>query len=360
MGGPSWPKPRVESDVADSNPNGHWAGGQNSFILCGTPAPPFASLGLVNEPSLIQGRQIGATDLEQVCHLLAVHPDWSRRRLSQHLATLWNWRNPVGQLKDMAARTLLLKLEQRGWITLPPRRQVPSNRMRHKRMPAFQVPVAQSPVLEELSALLPLNITEVSRLIHPRALFEDLLHRHHYLGYRSPVGENLQYLVSHRHGQPLACVLFGAAAWQCADRDEYIGWDAATRGQGLHLIANNTRFLIPSWVRVPHLASHLLSRVARRLSGDWQTKYGHPIYLLETFVQRDRFAGSCYRAANWQCVGQTKGRSRQNRPDGRRYRLPVKDVYLYPLHPRFRSRLAILQGNFPPLQSINSPPTLNL
>jgi len=314
----------------------------------------------VNEPSLIQGRQIGATDLEQVRQLLAGHPEWSRRRLSQHLATLWDWRNPAGQLKDMAARTLLLKLEQRGWITLPARRQVPSNRMRHKRMPAFQVPVAESPVLEELNGLLPLEITEVSRLTHSRALFEDLLHRHHYLGYRSPVGENLQYLVSNRHGQPLACVLFGAAAWQCADRDEYIGWDAATRGQGLHLIANNTRFLIPSWVRVPHLASHLLSRVARRLSRDWQTKYGHPIYLLETFVQRDRFAGSCYRAANWQRVGQTKGRSRQNRPDGRRYGLPVKDVYLYPLHPRFRSRLAILQGNFPPLQSINSPPTVNL
>jgi Domain of unknown function (DUF4338) len=314
----------------------------------------------VNEPSLIQGRQIGASDLEQVRQLLAAHPEWSRRRLSQHLATLWDWRNPVGQLKDMAARTLLLKLEQRGWITLPPRRQVPSNRMRHKRMAALSAPVAESPVLEELNALLPLEITEVSRLTRPRALFEDLLHRHHYLGYRSPVGENLQYLVSNRHGQPLACVLFGAAAWQCADRDEYIGWDAATRGQGLHLIANNTRFLIPSWVRVPHLASHLLSRVARRLSRDWQTKYGHPIYLLETFVQRDRFAGSCYRAANWQHAGQTKGRSRQNRPDGGRYRLPIKDVYLYPLHPRFRSRLAMLQDNFPHLQSINLPPTINL
>lgn len=318
-------------------------GGLNNFILCGTPARSFAILTLVNEPGLIQGRQIGATDLEQVRQLLAAHPEWSRRRVSQHLATLWDWRNPVGQLKDMAARTLLLKLEQRGWITLPPRRQVPSNRMRHKRMPAFQVPVAESPVWETLNALLPLEITEVSRLTHPRALFEDLLHRHHYLGYRSPVGENLQYLVSNCHGQPLACVLFGAAAWQCADRDKYIGWDAATRGQGLHLITNNTRFLIPSWVRVPCLASHLLSRVARRLSRDWQAKYGHPIYLLETFVQRDRFAGSCYRAANWQRVGQTKGRSRQNRPDGRPYRLPIKDVYLYPLHPRFRSRLAGLQ-----------------
>ncbi len=302
----------------------------------------------MTEPSLIQGRRIAATDLEQVRQLLATHPDWSRRRLSQHLATLWDWRNPVGQLKDMAARTLLLKLEQRGWITLPPRRQVPSNRMRHKRMPALPVPVAEAPVVDELNALLPLEIAEVSRFTHPRALFEDLLHRHHYLGYRSPVGENLQYLVSNRRREPLACVLFGAAAWQCAERDGYIGWDAATRVQGLHLIANNTRFLIPSWVRVPCLASHLLSRVARRLSHDWQVKYGHPIYLLETFVQCDRFAGSCYRAANWQRVGQTKGRSRQNQPDGRPYRVPIKDVYLYPLHPRFPSCLAGRQDNCAP------------
>jgi hypothetical protein len=146
-------------------------------------------------------------------------------------------------------------------------------------------------------------------------------------------------------------MLFGAAAWQCADRDEYIGWNAATRGPGLHLIANNSRFLILPWVRVPSLASHLLSRIARRLSRDWQRKYGHPIYLLETFVQRDRFAGSCYRAANWRRVGQTKGRSRQNRPDGRPYRLPIKDVYLYPLHPRFEQRL---QGD-----SLNPSPLTN-
>ena len=293
------------------------------------------------EPSVIQGRHIAAADLEQVRQLLVEHPDWSRRRLSQHLATLWNWRNHLGQLKDMAARTLLLKLEQRGWIVLPPRRQVPSNRMRHKQMPTSPELVGESPLRADLGALLPLAISEVSTGAgtSPRALFENLLHRHHYLSYRSPVGENLQYLVSDPQGRPLACVLFGAAAWQCADRDEYIGWNPATRGQGLHLIANNSRFLIAPWVRVPSLASHLLSRIARRLSGDWQRKYGHPIYLLETFVQRDRFAGSCYRAANWRRVGQTKGRSRQNRPDGRPYRLPIKDVYLYPLHPRFEQRL---------------------
>jgi hypothetical protein len=245
---------------------------------------------LVFEPSVIQGRHIAVADLEQVRQLLAEHPDWSRRRLSQHLATLWNWRNPMGQLKDMAARTLLLKLERRGWIVLPPRRQVPSNRMRPKPMPTPQELVGESPLLANLGTLLPLEISEVSPAAgtHQRALFENLLRRHHYLSYRSSVGENLQYLVSDRQGRPLACVLFGAAAWQCADRDAYIGWDAATRSQGLHLIANNSRFLIAPWVGVPSLASHLLSRIARRLSRDWQRKYGHPIYLLETFVQRNR------------------------------------------------------------------------
>jgi hypothetical protein len=163
---------------------------------------------------------------------------------------------------------LLLKLEQRGWIVLPPRRQVPSNRMRHKQMPTSQELVWESPLRTDLGTLLPLQISEVSTVAEtsPRALFENLLHRHHYLSYCSPVGKNLQYLVSDHQGRPLTCVLFGAAAWQCADRDEYIGWNAARRGQGLHLIANNSRFLIASWVRVPSLASYLLSRIARRLS----------------------------------------------------------------------------------------------
>jgi hypothetical protein len=324
-------------------------GGENSFILCGTPSSPSAKLGFVNEPTLIQGRKIGPADLEQIRELLAAHPDWSRRRLSQRLAQLWHWRNPAGQLKDMAARMLLLKLEQRGWITLPARRQVPCNRMRAKRVPALSVPLLESPVQESLGRLRPLDIREVSGAVGSlsRVQFENLLHRHHYLSYRSPVGENLQYLACNRHGRPLACLLFGAAAWQCADRDAYIGWDGPTRSRGLQFIANNTRFLIPAWVRVPHLASHVLSRIARRVSRDWQKKYGHPLYLLETFVEVGRFAGHCYQAANWRRVGRTKGRSRQNHPDGRPYRLPLKDVYVYPLHPGFRSRLTGAPGPSP-------------
>ena len=295
----------------------------------------------VTEPEIIQGRSIGVSELEQVRQLLAAHPDWTRRHLSVQLARLWEWRNGVGQLKDMAARTLLLKLEQRGWIVLPPRRRAPANRMQQKQVPELPALAAPCPVREPLAALLPLIITEVSAPAgaSQRPLFEALLHHHHYLSYRSTVGENLQYLVCDQQRRPLACLLFGAAAWHCVDRDRYIGWDPRIRSQNLHLLTNNTRFLILPWVHVRLLASHILSRISRRLSWDWRHKYGHPIYLLETFVERDRFRGTVYRAANWVRVGQTKGRTRQDRPDGTRHATPIKDIYLYPLHSDFRQHL---------------------
>lgn len=295
----------------------------------------------MNGSEVIQGRRIGSEELAQVRGILAAQPGWSRWRVSVELARLWDWRTHTGQLKDMAARTLLLKLDQRGWIHLPPRRRASPNRMRHKRMPVLGEPVCEELLGGRLSGWLPLTFTEVSApaAAGERALFEVLLQRHHYLSHRSPVGENLQYLVRERGGRPVACLLFGAAAWQCADRDRYIGWDAATRVEHLYLLANNTRFLILPWVRVPHLASHVLSRVTRRLNADWQRKYGHPLYLLETFVQRDRFAGTGYQAANWLRVGQTKGRTRQDSAAGKHQQTPLKDIYLYPLHPRFAERL---------------------
>jgi Domain of unknown function (DUF4338) len=239
---------------------------------------------------------------------------------------------------------LLRKLEQRGWIGLPRRRRcAPPSRMRLRPGPAPGLPTPPAPITGPLAALLPVTINEVSTpaWVAERALFATLLQQYHYLSHRSWVGQNLQYVARDAQGRPLACVLFGAAAWQCADRDRYIGWDAPTRQQQLHLLANNSRFLILPWVHVPQLASHLWRQLAGRLSGDWQGKYGHPIHLLESFVQPDRFAGAAYQSANWVRVGQTKGRSRQDRPDGLRYQLPIKDIYLCPLHPRFRE---LLQG----------------
>jgi hypothetical protein len=300
---------------------------------------------VVLEPGIIQGRYIGKTEIEQVRGIIADHGQWSRRRISEHLAGLWEWRSASGQLKDMAARTLLLKLEERGWITLPARRRAPSNRMKGKaKMPGEETGelFARQDIAEVHCAvpeLLPLSIEEISRerQAGKQAVFSDLLERHHYLSHRGTVGENMQYLVGDGQGNPLACVLFGAAAWQCRARDEHIGWNAETRARGLSYVANNTRFLILPWVRVPHLASHVLGRIARRLSSDWQAKYGHPIHLLETFVDTSRFAGTCYRAANWRMVGATTGRTRQNKTQ-----IPQsapKAVWLYALSKNFREAL---------------------
>jgi hypothetical protein len=300
---------------------------------------------VVFEPGIIQGRFIGDAEIAQVRLLLAAHGDWSRWRVSQHLARLWEWRSASGQLKDMAARTLLLKLEDRGLIVLPTRRQASPIRTSRKPAPEPDRLGELFPELENaevdvaLPELLPLGMEVISRKKHAgkQAVFSGLLERHHYLGHRGTVGENMQYLVSDQQGNPLACVLFGAAAWQCRARDEHIGWNAATRARGLSHVTNNTRFLILPWVRVPHLASHVLGRIARRLSADWQAKYGHPIHLLETFVDTSRFAGTCYRAANWRMAGVTTGRTRQNKT-----MIPQaapKAVWLLPLREDFREAL---------------------
>lgn len=291
------------------------------------------------ETETIQGRRIGGGEVAEIQGLIESHPQWSRWQLSRILAERWQWYAASGQLKDMAARTLLLKLQERGLIALPPRRQTPSPRGLDPVGDLFDS-LPPEPVVASLSSLRPLQI----QVLRPREpdyrLFQRYLRQHHYLGHRGPVGENLSYLIRTRAGVDLACLLFGAAAWQCAPRDRWIGWSAEQRAQGLPFIANNGRFLILPWVIVPHLASHLLSQIARRIAGDWQGRYGHSIDLLETFVQRDRFQGTCYQAAHWIQVGQTTGRTRQSQ----RYRdnavhTPVKDVYLYALSSDARRRL---------------------
>jgi hypothetical protein len=248
------------------------------------------------------------------------------------LAHQWNWKDSGGRIKDMAARTLMLKLHERGLIQLPERRSVASKHRAHP-LELFEDP--RPSVIEEcIDGLLPVTITVVARTDKAYRLLSGHLERHHYLGFRGPVGESVMYRVQDRQGRDVACVLFGAAAWKVAPRDTWIGWSAEARTSGIQRIANNNRFLIYPWVKVPHLASHVLGRIARRLGADWQAKYKHPIALLETFVERGRFQGTCYKAANWICVGQTQGRSRQDRYST--MTVPVKDIYLYPLGADFR------------------------
>jgi hypothetical protein len=281
---------------------------------------------------------LSPADLHDLRQWVTENSHWSRWRLSRELATRWDWRNGAGVLKDMAARTLLVKLAQRGLLALPERRQVPTNRMRCGTPPASEWPEPGEPIAGPLAALKPLTLQEVSGQPTSRAWLKGALAHFHYLGFGGAVGENLHYVIRDGQSRPLAGLVFGAAAWKCQDRDRFLGWTAQQRQKNLALVANNTRFLILPWVKVPDLGSWILGQVAGRIGRDWQAKYGHPVVVLETFVEQQRFRGTVYRAANWQPVGVTAGRSRQDRHTC--LQVPRKDIYLYPLRRSFREALA--------------------
>jgi hypothetical protein len=295
------------------------------------------------DPIRVQGRLLGEADLQYIRALRREHPQWTRRRLSEHLVEHWRWYNAAGRAKDMAARTLLLKLQARGLIDLPAPRNGNGNRQRSaKTRRLVQAELLSSrpePITCSLRALQPLGLELVAGLVERRRVAR-LLVAHHYAGFSGAVGENVQYLIRDAQGRELAVMVFGAAAWKVAARDQFIGWSVAQRRQGLPGIANQQRFLILPWVRVPHLASHALALALQRLSSDWQMRYGHPVWLVETFVEEDRFAGTAYRAAGWRRVGQTTGRTRQDRD--RTLQVPIKSIWVKPLHPRFREYLCRL------------------
>jgi hypothetical protein len=240
-----------------------------------------------------------------------------------------------GQLRDMVARSLMLQLHRAGLIVLPAKRKsVPNNAARH-RAPLLEPSVAVAPLAGSLAELGPLEMRQVRRTPE-EALFGRLLQTHHYLGYRRPVGEQVKYLVYGR-GQPLACLAWSSAPRHLGPRDRFIGWSIPQRRAHIHLLAYNTRFLILPWARVPHLASHLLGRVARRISSDWQQLYEHPIYLLETFIEPARFRGTCYRAANWLPLGLTTGRGKDDLTH--QANRSLKELWVQPLGRNFRQRL---------------------
>jgi hypothetical protein len=275
----------------------------------------------------VQGRWLGSEDIRHLRQWIEQRPKWSRKRLAKGLCEQWNWRDGRGRLKDFAARSLLLKLAATRQIQLP---ALQENKRRAPR-PVAVLPLWEEPVCRvmTLAQVQPLRVG----LIHAGTVegkrWAFYLQTYHYLGLRV-VGENIGYLIQDRQGEDLACLLFGAAAWQCAARDQFLGWDAPARRSGLGRIANNTRFLILPWVRSGGLASHVLGLVSRRIEVDWREKYGHGLDWLETFVELGRFTGTCYRAANWRAVGQTQGRGRQDRQH--RHAVPAKRVFLYSLH----------------------------
>lgn len=284
-----------------------------------------------------RGREVTDVDIAFIAELITAHPGASRRALSKLLCEAWDWRQANGQLRDMVCRGLMLELHRAGWIELPPVRCTPPNNVvARRRFPT--VLVERTPLRARLSEIRPLQILQVRRT-EDEALFDSLIEEHHYLGYTRPVGEHLKYLIT-ALDRPIACMAWSSAPRHLGPRDRFIGWSGEARRRNIRYLAYNTRFLILPWVEVAHLASHLLARVARILSSDWQRLYGHPIYYLETFVDPARFRGTCYRAANWSVLGLTTGRGKD--APTRQPTRPKKQVLGYPLIPDFRERLAQL------------------
>ena len=280
-------------------------------------------------------RVITDEDVVFIRKLIAEHPGSSRRQLSKKLCEAWNWVQANGAPRDMVCRGLMLMLHREGLIELPPVRWVPRNPMVDRSQPA-RVSVDEAPLQSRFAELGPLEVRQVRRT-PDEALFNSLLKHHHYLGYTRPVGEHLKYLVLAR-GRPIACMAFSSAPRHLGSRDRFIGWDKQARLKNIGLLAYNTRFLVLPWVTVPHLASHILGRIARMLSADWQRLYGHPIYFVETFIDPQRFRGTCYRAANWTVLGSTTGRGKD--APTRQANRSIKQVLGYPLVKEFRQRLS--------------------
>ena len=281
-----------------------------------------------------RGRSVTAADVQFGNELIARHPGESRRRLSGRLCEAWNWRQPNGSLRDMVARGLMLALWRAGHIELPQIRQRPCNPLVTRSRP-LPVDVDREPVCTSLRDLGPLEFRQVRRTPE-EALFNSLLHQHHYLGYTQPVGEHLKFMV-YAGSRPVALFAWSSAARHLGPRDRYLGWTPELRRQNIRYVAYNTRYLIPEWVQVPHLASHLLSRMARMLSAEWEKVYGHSVYFAETFVDTTRHRGTCYRAANWIFLGRTQGRGKDDlthRPNR-----TLKEVLGLPLIGDFRERL---------------------
>jgi hypothetical protein len=278
---------------------------------------------------------ITKTEIELINCLIYEHPTWGRTKLSIELCRRWNWCGHDGKPKDISCRDMLRSLDAKGTIKLPPLQS-------HSRKPGsrdrFQGMLHNTTeIFSDIKTCLPVHIIVVKERTFEGQEFKSLIYQYHYLGFDMTVGENLKYMVYSKKGQLLACLLFGSSAFSCAPRDNFIGWDAKSRKSNLIYTTNNTRFLILPWVRVEHLASHVLGLICKRIASDWKSKYGHPLYLLETFVQKDRFKGTCYKAANWICVGETTGRSRNDRYGT--LQVPIKDIYLYPLSKNFKEVL---------------------
>jgi hypothetical protein len=281
------------------------------------------------------GREFSPAELARIRGLIAQGNTW-RSQLARQVCQEFGWRNPQGRLKEMSCKVALLRMERAGLLVLPaPRGRNGNGNGKKPVRPQRLLALEPAPLTLPAHHLQALKL-ELVRTPLARLLYRQMMVAHHYLGYYPMPGAQLRYLLYHG-SQLLGGLGFGASAWSLADRDHFIGWSGPQRQRNLHLVLNNHRFLLLPWVRSPNLASRVLGRVCRRLGADWLEHYGYRPVLLETFVQWPRFSGTAYRAANWVCVGVTKGRGKLEKHH--QAVLPQKAIFLYPLRPDFKTIL---------------------
>lgn len=281
-----------------------------------------------------QGKVATEEDVEFIKQLIQENPTDSRRALSQKLCLAWNWVQANGALRDMVCRRFMLRLDSAGYIKLPAKKFTPNNPLVNRKRPSV-INVDQTPIEENVSKLYPLKLLQVRRTKHEK-LFNGLIAQFHYLGYCHPVGEHLKYIVFSQD-RPIACFAWSSAPRHIGARDRFIGWSAQTRKKNLHLLAYNSRFLILPWVQSRNLASHLLGKMSKTISPDWEKIYRHPIYFIDTFVDKELFKGICYQAANWVYLGDTTGRGKNDQT--MKPNRSIKAVWAYPLSKKFRDLL---------------------
>lgn len=285
-------------------------------------------------PINICGKPFTSAEFTALQEILENHPTQTRTGISRIVCQRFSWVAPNGRLKEMSCRVALLKLHRAGLIKLPSSQNSYFNTNTFKHLNI--IPLPEQPILKPVSLLGPLSLEPVVQTTKHSYLWNQLIHHYHYLRFTPLPGAQIRYFVRCPLGL-LALISFSASAWKTAPRDQWIGWNKLQRQKNLHLVINNSRFLILPWVHSPHLASKILALTAKRLPRDWFTRYNYKPVLLETFVQKDTFKGACYRAANWIYVGQTKGRGKKDFHN--LCPLPIKDIWLYPLHRNFKKIL---------------------
>ncbi len=291
----------------------------------------------MHQELIIRRRVIQAADVELIRQLIVAEGSQGRSHLSNRLCELWDWRQANGRYRQIACRDLLRRLEAKGLIHLPPMQRAarrPGYRNDTRLPELWDTPNVSGPLAGFRARI---QVRLVQDAVQTRT-YAGLIGAYHYLGYQQATGAQLKYLVC-LEDRPIACLSFGPAAWKLASRDQYIGWSAQAREQRLSWVVNNDRFLILPGVRIANLASHALAAVLRRLRTDWRRIHGHDLALAETFIEQDRFRGTCYAAARWVCLGQTRGRGRNDRACERA--VPVKTVWVHPLRGDFRAVLSL-------------------